>query len=77
MASGCPVAASDAAAIPEVAGEAAVLFNPASAAAIAAGILDALEASTSLAREGLAHASGFTWDANAAAHDIAYSELLP
>jgi glycosyltransferase involved in cell wall biosynthesis len=76
MASGCPVAASDAAAIPEVAGEAAVLFNPSSAPAIAAGILDALEASTSLAGQGLAHASGFTWDASATAHELAYSELL-
>jgi glycosyltransferase involved in cell wall biosynthesis len=76
MASGCAVAASDAAAIPEVAGGAAVLFNPSSPAMIAGGILGALAERASLAERGLAHASGFTWDASAMAHELAYSELM-
>jgi glycosyltransferase involved in cell wall biosynthesis len=76
MASGCAVAASNAAAIPEVAGEAAVLFDPSSPSAIADGILAALAQRSALARRGLAQASRFTWDATAAAHELVYSELM-
>ena len=70
MATGCPVASSNAGSLPEVAGNAAALFDPTSAEAIAAGILDAL------ATRGLARARGFTWDACARAHDAVYRDLL-
>ena len=45
MACGCPVAASNAGSLPEVVGDAAVLFDPHDPAAIAAGIVEALERS--------------------------------
>jgi glycosyltransferase involved in cell wall biosynthesis len=76
MASGCAVAASNAGSIPEVAGEAAILFDPTSPSAIADGILDALARRSTLASLGLAQASRFTWDATAAAHELVYAELL-
>lgn len=76
MASGCAVAASNAGAIPEVAGGAAVLFDPSTAGAIAEGILGALAEGANLAERGLAHARRFTWDAAAVAHELAYLELL-
>ena len=62
MASGCPVAASAAGSIPEVCGDAAVLFDPADPAAIAEGILDALARSSELTDRGLAHVRNFTWE---------------
>ena len=43
MACGCPVAAANAAGLPEVCGDAAVLFDPESVDAIAAGIAEVLE----------------------------------
>jgi glycosyltransferase involved in cell wall biosynthesis len=76
MASGCAVAASDRAAIPEVAGGAAVLFDPSTPAAIADGILAALANRATLAERGLARAKGFTWEAAAAAHELVYLELV-
>jgi glycosyltransferase involved in cell wall biosynthesis len=62
MASGCPVAASSAGSIPEVCGNAAVLFDPLEAESIAAGILDALARAAELAPIGLRHVKGFTWE---------------
>ena len=76
MATGCPVATSNAGSLPEVAGAAAALFDPTSAEAIAAGILDALARADSLAASGLLRARSFTWDACARAHDAAYRDLL-
>ena len=76
MASGCPVAASAIPALEEVAGGAAVLFDPESAEAIAAGILAALADAPALAVRGLERASEFTWERTAALHDDVYAELL-
>jgi glycosyltransferase involved in cell wall biosynthesis len=76
MASGCAVAASNVASIPEVAGGAAVLFDPSTPEAIASGILEALAQRSTLADRGLEQARSFTWDATAAAHELVYSELL-
>ena len=76
MATGCPVASSNAGALPEVAGAAAALFDPTSAEAIAAGILDALARADTLTARGLERARGFTWDACARAHDAVYVDLL-
>jgi glycosyltransferase involved in cell wall biosynthesis len=72
MACGCPVASSDAGSLPEVVGDAAVLFDPTDVSAIAAGIVEALDRSDELAERGLARAALFTWDATARAHDRVY-----
>lgn len=78
MALGTPVAASRRGAIPEVAGDAAVLFDPDDAeemdAAIDAGLND--EATrTRLAAAGPARARAFSWEASAAAVLGMYREL--
>lgn len=75
MACGCPVAAANAAALPEVCGDAAVLFDPESVDAIAAGIAEVLERGPELSVRGIERAAGFTWDACARAHDAVYREL--
>jgi glycosyltransferase involved in cell wall biosynthesis len=62
MASGCPVAATDAGSVPEVCGDAAVLFDAEDPEAIAAGILEALARSDELTRLGLEHVRRFTWE---------------
>jgi glycosyltransferase involved in cell wall biosynthesis len=72
MACGCPVAASDAGSLPEVVGDAAVLFDPREPASIAAGISETLDRADERRRRGLARAAGFTWDATARAHDRVY-----
>jgi glycosyltransferase involved in cell wall biosynthesis len=73
MASGCPVVAAHAGAIPEVCGDAAVLFDPTDVDAIAAGILEADERRDELSERGLAHAAQFTWDGTARKHETAYA----
>jgi glycosyltransferase involved in cell wall biosynthesis len=72
MASGCPVAAANTAAIPEICGDAAVLFDPLDPESIAAGILEADGRSDELREKGLAHAAGFTWSETARMHEDAY-----
>lgn len=72
MASGCPVAAASAGAIPEICGDAAVLFDPTSPNAIAAGVMEALARSAELRERGLERATRFTWRENARLHDDAY-----
>ncbi|MFN8223064.1 MAG: glycosyltransferase family 1 protein [Gaiellales bacterium] len=75
MACGCPVASSNAASLPEVCGNGAVLFDPTSVEAIAAAILDVLADDGTLAARGLANAQRFSWDRAAAEHDAVYREL--
>ncbi len=72
MACGCPVAAASAGSLPEVVGDAAVLFDPREPESIAAGISEALDRADELARLGLARAADFTWEATARAHDRVY-----
>jgi len=74
MASGCPVAAANAGAIPEVCGDAAVLFDPTDVAAIAAAILEANSRADELRARGIARAAGFTWDETARQHDAVYRD---
>lgn len=76
MASGCPVAAADAGAIPEVCGEAAALFDPTDVEAIAAGILETDARRDELVERGLARAAEFTWDETARKHEDVYRAAL-
>jgi glycosyltransferase involved in cell wall biosynthesis len=72
MACGCPVAAADAGALPEVCGDAAVLFDPNDAGSIAAGILEADERSDELREKGFARAAQFSWEETARLHEAVY-----
>ena len=74
MASGCPVAASDRGAIPEVCGDAAVLFDPDDAHAIANGVREALARADELRERGIAHAAAFTWEDTARRHEAVYRQ---
>jgi glycosyltransferase involved in cell wall biosynthesis len=74
MASGLPVAASRAGSIPEVVGDAAVLFDPDDPADIARGILEALERGPELTAAGLERVRRFTWEACIDGHRAAYAD---
>jgi glycosyltransferase involved in cell wall biosynthesis len=74
MACGCPVAASRAGAIPEVCGDAAVLFDPTSVEDIARAVVDADTQRETFRERGLARAAEFTWDETARRHDAVYRE---
>ncbi len=74
MASGCPVAASRAGALPEICGDAAVLFDAHHPEAIAGGVQEALARSDELRARGLARARTFTWAACSTAHERAYRQ---
>ncbi len=76
LACGCPVASSNAGSLPEVLGDAAVLFEPTDVTAIAAGVSEALDRADELARRGPERAARFTWDATARAHDDVYRLAL-
>jgi glycosyltransferase involved in cell wall biosynthesis len=76
MARGTPVAAARATALPETAGDAAVLFDPLDVDDIAAAIVRALGERESLTARGLARAAQFTWEATARATADVYGELL-
>jgi glycosyltransferase involved in cell wall biosynthesis len=75
MACGTAVAASRAGSLPEVCGEAAVLFDPHDPRTIAAAILEALGRAAELEAAGPAHAARFTWRASARAHVAVYRSL--
>jgi glycosyltransferase involved in cell wall biosynthesis len=75
MACGCPVASSNVTSLPEVAGDAARLFDPRDPEAIAAAVDDVLRDPAPWIARGLERAKLFTWDACARAHDAVYSEL--
>lgn len=75
MASGCPVASARAGSLPEVCGEAAVLFDPEDPHAIADGIREALNRGPELTERGLKRVERFTWRACAEAHLGIYRKL--
>ncbi len=62
MACGTPVVTSDISSLPEVAGKAAVLVDPASVDSIRAGIKLALKNRDDLIRSGIKQAKKFTWE---------------
>jgi glycosyltransferase involved in cell wall biosynthesis len=76
MACGCPVACSNVAALPEVVGDAARLFDPRDPRSIADAVLDVLSAPDEWAARGLVRAQAFSWHATARATDEVYAELL-
>jgi len=73
MASGCPVAASTAGSIPEVCGDAAILFDPTDVRDMASAIDRALAAPPALVSAGLERVQAFTWASCAAATAFACS----
>lgn len=75
MACGCPVVTSDTSAMPETAGGAAVLADPADPASIAKAIAVAAADRDRLITAGLARAGEFTWSATAAATLDVYREV--
>jgi glycosyltransferase involved in cell wall biosynthesis len=76
MACGCPVACSDAASLPEVAEDAARLFDPHDPSAITAAVRDVLDAPAEWAARGIARAAGFSWAATAHETEAVYGELI-
>jgi glycosyltransferase involved in cell wall biosynthesis len=75
MACGCPVASSNAAALPEVVGDAARLFDPDDPRAIADAVLDVLAAPDEWAARGLERARHYSWDTTARETDAVYGEF--
>jgi glycosyltransferase involved in cell wall biosynthesis len=76
MACGCPVVTSDTSAMPETAGGAAVLADPADPASIARAIIEADGGRDRLRTAGLKRAAKFTWAATAAATLDVYREVF-
>jgi glycosyltransferase involved in cell wall biosynthesis len=76
MACECPVAASKAGAIPEVCGDAAVLFDPTDIDAMAAAMLEADNRRDELTALGRERAALFTWDETARRHDEVYEAAV-
>ena len=73
LACACPVACSDLPPLHEVAGDAAVYFDPLDPESIAAATLEAIARGGASGPE---RASPFTWDACARKHDAVYNELV-
>ena len=79
MACGAPVACANTASLPEITGDAALLFNPHSVVEIKDAIAELLKDGPQRARrseQGLARAGRFSWQATAAATLHCYRELL-
>lgn len=76
MASGCPVAASNAGSIPEVCGDAAVLFDALNVQAIASGILEARDRHDELALKGARQLQTFTWERCRDVHLAVYRSVV-
>lgn len=76
MACGTPVVTTTAGALPEVAGDAAVLVAPGDPEALAAGIEQALAEAERLRAAGIVRASEFSWTETARRTLAVYEELL-
>jgi glycosyltransferase involved in cell wall biosynthesis len=72
LACACPVACSDLPPLREVAGDAAVYFDPDDPESIAAGVREAIARGGA---SGPARAAQFSWDETARRHDAVYREL--
>lgn len=76
MASGCPVAAADSGSLPEICGDAAVMFDPTNPEAIARGIAEAISRTAELSAAGIERVKMFTWDRCAELHTEAYRSAM-
>ena len=76
MACGASVAVSDISSLPEVVGEAGVLFDPESVESIAAGIIEAIKNRGKLKEKSLAQAAKFTWEKTARETYRVYQQVL-
>jgi glycosyltransferase involved in cell wall biosynthesis len=76
LASGCPVAVSRVASLPEVCGNAACYFDPTKAEEIAAAVTEALDHPAELREKGIEQARAFTWERCAREHEQVYRELI-
>ena len=75
MASGCPVAVSNAGSLPEVCGDAARTFDPTSVEELAAAIEEVLDHPAVWVERGLERARAFDWETCARRHEAVYREL--
>lgn len=75
MAAGCPVAAARSGALPEVVGDAGVLFDPDDPAAIAEGVREALRRAPELAEAGFTRSRRQGWTRCADVHVHVYRSL--
>ena len=76
MACGCPVACSNAGALPETVGDAARLFDPHDPRSIAEAVLEVVADPAPWSERGLARAERYAWDETARLTDAVYAELL-
>jgi glycosyltransferase involved in cell wall biosynthesis len=75
MACGCPVACSDRAALPEVVGDAARLFDPEDVGSIVDAVREVLDDPAPWVARGLERAPLFDWDETARRSEAVYLEL--
>jgi glycosyltransferase involved in cell wall biosynthesis len=75
MSTGCPVASSNVSSLPEVCGDAAMLFDPYSVEGIVEAVERLLADPAPYVARGLERAPLFTWEKTAAAHVDVYREL--
>lgn len=75
MASGCPVALSGAGSLPEICGDAGIMFDPLDVTAMARAIGEALDSGECLAEKGRKQAALFTWERCAEVHAGVYRGL--
>lgn len=76
MSCGAAVAVSNTSSLPEVVGDAGVLFDPLSVESIAAGIIEAIRNRNALKEKSLAQASKFTWEKAAEETYKVYQQVL-
>jgi glycosyltransferase involved in cell wall biosynthesis len=75
MACGCPVVTSNLSAMPETAGDAAVLCDPNDPAGIGRAILEGIAGASTLREKGFRRAAEFTWAATGSATLDVYREV--
>ena len=72
MAAGCPVVSSNAGSLPEICGDAAVLFDPHDPSDLARAVTEAAGRSADLQRLGLERIGHFSWERCAEVHEQSY-----
>ena len=72
MAAGCPVVSSNAGSLPEICGDAAVLFDPHDPSDLARAVTEAVGRSADLQRLGLERVGQFSWERCTEVHEQAY-----